>query len=193
MRADDLDAYATTFKHLAKVAGYDLTNLGTVHLFAMGLKGGLRNAILHQDNQPTTFNEWLSTAQNEMQKFARRQAFKKRDYMKYQWTTPKHTSGCQNGCHPNDIPTPMDVDPPVFTRVRHAYTEDDKNCYKKEGRCFNCDQQGHMACECPKKKQQFGQSNQSSPYKPRYDQLHPKPNPKFKKGPYGSKPMEQGF
>ena len=47
MRGDDLDAYATTFKHLAKVAGYDLANLGTVHLFAMGLKAGLRNAILH--------------------------------------------------------------------------------------------------------------------------------------------------
>jgi len=47
MRGNDLDSYATTFKHLAKVAGYDLTNLGTVHLFAMGLKGGLRNAILN--------------------------------------------------------------------------------------------------------------------------------------------------
>ena len=72
MRGNDLNAYATTFKHLAKVAGYDLTNLGTVHLFTMGLKAGLRNAILHQDNQPTTFDEWVTTAQNEMQKFARR-------------------------------------------------------------------------------------------------------------------------
>src|SRR6266566_8856576 len=29
MRGDNLDSYATTFKQLAKVAGYDLTNLGT--------------------------------------------------------------------------------------------------------------------------------------------------------------------
>ncbi len=50
MRGNDLDSYTATFKHLAKVAGYNLTNLGTVHLFAMGLKAGLRNAILHQDN-----------------------------------------------------------------------------------------------------------------------------------------------
>src|SRR6266567_891509 len=50
-----------------------------------------------------------------------------------------------------------------------------------------------MAHECPKKKQQFGQSNQSSPYKPQYDQLHTKPNPKFKRKPFRSKPMGQGF
>src|SRR6266566_6559124 len=106
MRGNDLDAYTATFKHLAKVAGYDLTNLGTVHLFIMGLKGGLRNAILHRDNQPTTFNEWVIIAQNKMQKFARRQAFERRDYTKYQWTTPKHTSTRQNGCHSNDILTP---------------------------------------------------------------------------------------
>ena len=87
----------------------------------------------------------------------------------------------------------MDVDPPIFTRVRCAYTEDDKNCYKKEGRCFNCNQQGHMAHECPKKKQQFGQSNQSSSYKPQDNQLRTTYKPIFKKKPFGSKPMGQGF
>jgi len=60
MRGDDLNSYAATFKHLAKVTGYDLANLGTIHLFAMGLKKGLRSAILHQDTQPTTFNEWVT-------------------------------------------------------------------------------------------------------------------------------------
>jgi len=87
MRGDDLDSYTATFKHLAKVAGYDLANLETVHLFAMGLKAGLRNTILHRDNQPTTFNEWVATAQSKMQKFARRQAFANKDYAKYQWAT----------------------------------------------------------------------------------------------------------
>ncbi len=128
-----------------------------------------------------------------MQKFARRQAFERKDYMKYQWTTPKYTNGCQNKHHPNDVLTPMDVDPSVFTRVWRTYTEEEKIRFKKEGRCFNCNQQGHMAHECPKKKQQFGQSNQLSHYKPQYDQLRTKPNPRFKKKPFGSKPMGQGF
>ena len=166
MRDDDLDSYATTFKHLAKVTGYDLANLGTVHLFAMGLKAGLRNAILHWDTQPTTFDKWVNTAQNELQKFTRRQAFQHKDYMKYQWSTPKRTNGQSNGWHPNDTTVPMDVDSLVFTRVWHTYTKEDQNCYKKEGRCFYCDQQGHMARECPKKKQQSEQPNQPNHYKP---------------------------
>ncbi|HYT42340.1 MAG TPA: hypothetical protein VEP90_08330, partial [Methylomirabilota bacterium] len=60
MRGNDLDSYTTAFKHLAKVIGYDLANLGTVHLFAMGLKKGLRSAVLHRDTQPTTFDKWVT-------------------------------------------------------------------------------------------------------------------------------------
>ena len=48
----------------------------------------------------------------------------------------------------------MDVDEPSFTFVSRAYTEEDKARYRKEGRCFCCDKQGHMARECPSYKQQ---------------------------------------
>lgn len=196
MRGEDLDSYVATFKHLAKVAGYDLANLGTVHLFAKGLKKNLRIAIMNRDTQPTTFIEWVNQAQLEQQKFARRQAFERDDLIQYRWTTPKQTNGHhhhrQERRHPNDIPVPMDVDPPVFTRVRRAYTDEDKNRFRQEGRCFNCDQRGHMARECPnKKKQQYGQSNRTDQPKSRYDQAH-KPN-QFKRKSFGSKPMGQGF
>src|SRR6266699_5859371 len=50
-----------------------------------------------------------------------------------------------------------------------------------------------MARECPKKKQQIGQSSQSGSYKPQNDQLRTKPKTTFKKKPFGSKPMGQGF
>ncbi len=42
----------------------------------------------------------------------------------FQWQTPQ-----QNGRprrHPNDQTAPMDVDPPVFTQIYKAYTEEDK-------------------------------------------------------------------
>ena len=92
MRGDDLNSYVAAFKHLAKVVGYNLANLGTVHLFTMGLKKGLRSAVLHRDTQPTTFDEWVTQAQSKMQKFTRRQAFEDKNFMKYQWATPRHTN-----------------------------------------------------------------------------------------------------
>ena len=95
----------------------------------------------------------------------------------------------------------MDVDQPIFTQVRRtqdcqnpqarrAYTEEDKDRFKKEGRCFYCDQQGHMSRQCPKKK------TQNPSYQP---QFKPKPhwqnsgqNKPFQKKSYGKQP-NQGF
>ena len=64
--------------------------------------------------------------------------------MKFAWTNqPQRHNGHQ--CHPNDETVPMDIVPPVFTQVRQAYTKKDKVRFKNEGRCFNCDRQGHKA------------------------------------------------
>ena len=56
----------------------------------------------------------------------------------------------------------MDVDPPVFTQVSKAYTENDKRKHRSEGRCFNCSRIGHLAKECPMHKMQQTQFKQSS-------------------------------
>jgi hypothetical protein len=78
----------------------------------------------------------------------------------------------------------MDIDLPVYTQVRKAYTEEDKNQFKKEGRCFNCDKQGHMAQKCPDKKYQSYQSQ----FKPKFDQAPQS------KGKFTSQPKQsQGF
>ena len=74
----------------------------------------------------------------------------------------------------------MDVDEPSFTFVSRAYTEEDKARYRKEGRCFHCDKQGHMARECPSHKQQPGKPQK----------------PTFRKKPYPTsykKPTQQRF
>ena len=65
--------------------------------------------------------------------------------------------------HPNDQVVPMDVDPPVFTQVNKAYTDNDKRKHRSEGRCYNCSRQGHMAKECPMRKSQY-QSRPSGQY-----------------------------
>ena len=69
----------------------------------------------------------------------------------------------------------MDVDEPSFTFVSCAYTEEDKACYQKEGQCFHCDKQGHMARECPSHKQQPGKPQKPMFRKKPYPTLYKKP------------------
>src|SRR5882757_6429027 len=91
--------------------------------------------------------------------------------IKFHWTEPHQSSRSnRNGYqrrHPNDETVPMDVDTPVFTMVRRAHSEADKARFKREGRCFSCDKQGHMAKDCPDRKKQFNLPKQFS----RFNQL----------------------
>jgi Zinc knuckle len=117
---------------------------------------------------PTTFTEWVTAAKIEHKKNARYEVMMGHDKHKYEWRTPQQMQQHQYGGHlhhhhRNGRPhhdtdsrpyNPMNVDLPTFTRVNHAYTEQDKDRFKKEGRCFYCDKQGHMARECPSKKHQ---------------------------------------
>ena len=70
----------------------------------------------------------------------------------------------------------MDVDPPVFTRVNRAYTDEDKHRYMEQGLCFKCGKKGHQACQCPDQKEQPFKSTQ-----------HPK------KGAFTPCPSKQSF
>jgi hypothetical protein len=89
MRGDDLDSYVSTFRHIARDAEYALDANGTIHLFALGLKPGLLDAILHRNAQPNTMEEWITSAQTEQQKYARRQALKYPHQAHFQWVNQR--------------------------------------------------------------------------------------------------------
>jgi hypothetical protein len=200
MREDDLDGYVSTFKHIAKDAEYALDANGTIHLFALGLKPGLFDAILHRNAQPNTMEEWITSARTEQQKYAQRQALKYPHQAHFQWVNQRQPPRQQrNGTrrHPNDETVPMDVDQPVFTQVRRAYTEADKKRLQEQGRCFNCKKQGHMAHECPAKKKQSFRSDQRS-FRSDQQSFRSGPSPfgsgqYFKKKSYGPPKRTQGF
>ena len=162
MRPRGLDDYIATFKHLAKQVGYDLGDKGLVLQFAKNLDWGLAQTILHREQIATTFAEWETSAQKELQLMEQQHAWFKSERYKYAWVTPKHLQGC-NGHHkrhPNDETVPMDVDPPVFTRVNHAYTDEDIHCYIEQSLCFKCGKKEHQAHQCPDQKKQPFKSTQ---------------------------------
>jgi hypothetical protein len=70
MKDDDLDTYISAFKHLARDAGYDLTAMGTVDLFALGLREKLFNACMYRQMQPESFNDWVTATKEEVIKRA---------------------------------------------------------------------------------------------------------------------------
>jgi hypothetical protein len=91
----------------------------------------------------------------------------------------------------------MDVNQPVFTQVRRAYTEADKKRLQEQGRCFNCEKQGHMARECPAKKKQSFRSDQRL-FCSDQQLFRSGPSPfgsgqYFKKKSFGSPKRTQGF
>jgi hypothetical protein len=80
MKNNDLDTYIFKFKHLAKDAGYDLTAMGTVDLFALGLREKLFNACMYRQMQPESFNDWVTAAKEELIKRAQRYAMQESAY-----------------------------------------------------------------------------------------------------------------
>ena len=156
MRPGGLDNYITTFKHLAKQAGYDLGDKGLILQFVRNLDRGLAQIILHREQIPTTFAEWETSTRKELQLIEQRHAWFEPERYKYVWVMPKCLQG-HNGHHrrhPNDETIPMDVDPPVFTRVNCTYTDEDKHHYIEQGLYFKCGKKGHQARLCPDQKKQ---------------------------------------
>jgi hypothetical protein len=175
MFKDDLDTYIATFKNLAARANYALDAKGTIHLFAQGLSKPLLKAILFRDQIPNTMDNWITAAQDEVKKHSFRQSMLNPNQHMYDWHTPVRQRNGNNRrrIHPNDQVVPMDVDPPVFTQVNRAYTQEDKRKHRDQGKCFECSRFGHMAKDCPMRKRSQGlyrtpnqRSYQSNPRPP---------------------------
>jgi len=89
-----------------------------------------------------------------------RQAMMHPQKHQFKWQVQKQLQRNGHRHNPNDESVPIDVDPLVFTQIRQATvsggaTEAKPSCFRNEGRCFYCGEQGHMAKACPKKKYQY--------------------------------------
>ena len=163
MSPGDLDGYVATFKQLARKAGYDLDAEGTLDVFQGGLPRGLWEAILRRDNTPNTFEEWTEAAQKEQQKYMiirsrpnalgykSMNANQKQAVWRQAFNLPPKKSHHQT--YKQRDPNAMDVD---TVEVNQVSTSANPRIQKAraEGRCYFCNQQGHIKRNCPKLPQQ---------------------------------------
>jgi len=140
MQPGQLDEYILTFERLAGIAGWDKDAPGTIEFFKKGLPLGLYQACLMRETIPKNMADWQKTARTETQRF------------KLILIGPgaKSSGPTQNMGHNRpkaQDPNAMDVDTTASFPFKKL-SDDERKQYMKEGRCFRCHQQGHMAKEC---------------------------------------------
>jgi hypothetical protein len=155
MQGWDIDTYIATFDRLAQAAGWTLDSEGTIVHFQEGLHKMIHSKALDQDKIPRMIDEWKATARNEVARAKekynagltgaqRRNQQKPQDFGNFQNQSNQPRPQQLN---PNHVP--MDVDAVNATQFKKL-TPEEWAQLAKEGRCFRCCLQGHMARNCLK-------------------------------------------
>ena len=158
----DVDTYIATFDRLTLAAGWDSNSEGTIAKFREGLSKGVHSKALDRDHIPRTIEEWKAAARTEVARAKekynagltgnqRRNSPKSGTYQNPQSTPRTNTN--------NSGVTPMEVDSATGQTNFKKLTPEERAQLAKEGRCFRCRLQGHMARDCPKNSNRNFNSN----------------------------------
>jgi hypothetical protein len=156
MKDSNVDEYIAAFQLLGHRAGMNLDNPSALRLFARGLPKSLADSCIDIDS-PENFEQWANAVQRHHRNYLKKLAVH-HDYAsprpqtnsnhgQFFWRRSNQTGNVQPArprLPPRD-PNAMDTS----AVARKAITEADKEKHRKEGRCFECSKQGHMARDCP--------------------------------------------
>ena len=143
MKQENLDDYIAEFQSLTNKAGYTLDKEATLNVFQDGLPDQLVVNIV-RFHHPLTWNKWTAAACLQHQEYI---------FLKDRTRNKEKRFGGTKGqwqkafSRPKD-PNAMDIGQ---TRARATLTEEDKQRLQAEGRCFRCQKQGHISCNCPQR------------------------------------------
>ena len=150
----DIDTYIATFERLALATGWAVNAEGTIVRFREGLSKGIHSKALDRDKIPRTMDEWKAAARTEVARAKEKYnagltntQCHNQQTRHYSTTQTQHHAPTQSNSNPNIVP--MDMDATTTTNFKKL-TPEERAQLAKEGRCFGCRLQGHMARNCPK-------------------------------------------
>ena len=154
MEAWDINNYNVTFNRLASAAGWEHDGQGTIARYRSGLRNIVHRKILDRENWPVNMDGWQEVARKEVK---RAQEIENQGLNNFRRNQQSHDPGnFQNNqrtntnarTNTNNNIVPMEVD--GTTIPFQKLTDEERVQYRKEGHCFRCHQQGHMASRCLK-------------------------------------------
>lgn len=138
-----VEQYTKDFKDLALNIP-DLREEEKMDRYKRGLKHEVRLQVAFAN--PATFNALVDTAsQIDDILFSHRNKMQHKSY----YHAAAFTKG---GASPHSSPSPMELGAIGYT-PRPKLTDTQKEVMRKEGTCFYCRESGHIAVNCPKRKQ----------------------------------------
>jgi hypothetical protein len=165
MEGGNLDIYLAEFKHLARLADYNLDKRLVGRKYFDRLPEGLRRAIVKDENMSllVSVTDYKDAAISYHCKFLQVQAFfdksgksKKPTCQQWQQRFAKD-------------PNAMDLTP-GRTRAKATLTDNEMNKLRQKGKCFKCKRQRHIGRNYPNQNSQICAINNDKP------QTHPATN-----------------
>ena len=157
---ESVDVFLSTFESLAVRAGYDLDAQPTMTALASKLPSGMMNHII-KIVRPQNYRGWCdairqyhadNTAVNNLRGIQDGGPTKKKRLVagmtSDQWA---HILGVKLPKDPNAMDTSARGRSFKKKAQARLATETDAETQRKEGRCYTCNKQGHLAKDCPDK------------------------------------------
>ncbi|SRR5258708_3984003 len=125
MTRDDIEMYIATFENLLQRAECKREGVPMVHYFRQGLPTNLERSIVKRQTILNTLDEWQLSARKEVERRALMKA---------------HHLGSERG----------DTEAAQTVAIRLSQmSEEERARLMTEGRCFECNEKGHLAQDCP--------------------------------------------
>jgi hypothetical protein len=156
MKDSNVDEYIAAFQLLGHHTGMNLDDPSALRLFARRLPKSLADSCIDID-LPENFEQWANAVQRHHRNYLKKLA------VHHDYTSPCPQTNSNRGqffwrrlnqmgnvqpARPH-LP-PRDPNAMDTSAIAHkAITEADKEKHRKEGHCFECSKQGHMAWDCP--------------------------------------------